>query len=119
MRISDWSSDVCSSDLVWLCRHQRPILSNPEKRRHRMADHEFCKVEKEGRITIVTLNRPDVMNALHWPAHFELEKVWDEFAADPEQWVAIVTGAGDRAFSAGNDRSEEHTSDLQSLLRTP
>src|SRR3546814_19430156 len=68
-----------------------------------MADHEFCKVEKEGRITIVTLNRPDVMNALHWPAHFELEQVWDEFAADPEQWVAIVTGAGDRAFAAGND----------------
>jgi len=32
-----------------------------------------------------------------------LEKAWDAFAADPEQWVAIVTGAGDRAFSAGND----------------
>lgn len=68
-----------------------------------MADYEFCKVEKEGPITIVTLNRPEVMNALHWPAHFELEKVWDDFAADADQWVAIVTGAGDRAFSAGND----------------
>src|ERR1700734_2087863 len=43
------------------------------------------------------------MNALHPPAHFELAQVFDDFAADPEQWVAIVTGAGERAFSAGND----------------
>ena len=64
---------------------------------------EFCKVERDGRLTIVTLNRPEVMNALHYPAHLELDRVWDDFAADPEQWVGIVTGAGDRAFSAGND----------------
>lgn len=64
---------------------------------------EFCKVEREGHLTIVTLNRPEVMNALHYPAHLELEQVWNEFDADPDQWVAIVTGAGDRAFSAGND----------------
>ena len=68
-----------------------------------MAKYEFCKVEKEGRITIVTINRPDVMNALHPPAHWEFDLVWNDFIADPEQWVAIVTGAGDRAFSAGND----------------
>jgi enoyl-CoA hydratase/carnithine racemase len=68
-----------------------------------MADYEFCKVEREGRLTIVTLNRPEVMNALHAPAHIELAEVFDGFAADPEQWVAIVTGAGERAFSAGND----------------
>jgi crotonobetainyl-CoA hydratase len=43
------------------------------------------------------------MNALHAPAHAELGQVFDDFAADPEQWVAIVTGAGERAFSAGND----------------
>jgi enoyl-CoA hydratase/carnithine racemase len=64
---------------------------------------QFCKVEREGRLTVVTLNRPEVMNALHPPAHFELAEVFDDFAADPEQWVAIVTGAGERAFSAGND----------------
>ncbi len=68
-----------------------------------MADYEFCKVEREGRLTVVTLNRPEVMNALHPPAHFELAQVFDDFAADPDQWVAIVTGAGARAFSAGND----------------
>src|SRR6267154_763682 len=65
--------------------------------------YEFIKVEREGPVTTVILNRPEVMNALHSPAHFELGEVFDAFAADPEQWVAIVTGAGERAFSAGND----------------
>ncbi len=68
-----------------------------------MADYEFCRVEREGHLLVVTLNRPEVMNALHRPAHFELGRVWDEFAADPELWVGIVTGTGDKAFSAGND----------------
>ena len=65
--------------------------------------YEFIKVEREGPVTIVTLNRPEVMNALHSPAHFELDEAFNAFAADPEQWVGIVTGAGERAFSAGND----------------
>src|SRR5271163_3803073 len=65
--------------------------------------YEFVRVERDGPITTVTLNRPEVMNALHSPAHFELGEVFDNFAADPGQWVAIVTGAGERAFSAGND----------------
>jgi len=65
--------------------------------------YEFVDVKRRGHITVVTLNRPDVMNALHKPAHFELHEVFNEFAADPDQWVAIVTGAGDRAFCAGND----------------
>jgi enoyl-CoA hydratase/carnithine racemase len=65
--------------------------------------YEFVAVEKDGPITTVTLNRPEVMNALHSPAHFELDAVFNDFAADADQWVAIVTGAGERAFSAGND----------------
>src|ERR1700742_2459132 len=65
--------------------------------------YEFITVAREGPVTTVTLNRPEVMNALHSPAHFELHEAFDAFAADPDQWVAIVTGAGDRAFSAGND----------------
>ena len=68
-----------------------------------MSNTEFCKVEREGKLTIVTMNRPEVMNSLHPPANFELAKVFDDFAADPEQWVAIITGAGEKAFSAGND----------------
>lgn len=64
---------------------------------------EFCTTEREGHLLIVTINRPEVMNALHPPANEELGQVFNEFAADPELWVAIITGAGDRAFSAGND----------------
>src|SRR5438552_710284 len=64
---------------------------------------EFVRYEKRNRIAWVTIDRPEVMNALHPPANEELSRVWDDFAADPETWVAILTGAGERAFSAGND----------------
>jgi enoyl-CoA hydratase/carnithine racemase len=64
---------------------------------------EFIRYEKRDRVAYVTINRPEVMNALHPPANEELSRVWDDFAADPEAWVAILSGAGDRAFSAGND----------------
>lgn len=64
---------------------------------------EFCEVERDGPLLIVTINRPKVMNSLHPPANEELGGVFDDFASDPELWVAIITGAGDRAFSAGND----------------
>ncbi len=65
--------------------------------------YQFVTVEKSDHITIITLNRPEVMNALHPPAHVELGAIFDEFDADDSAWVAIVTGAGDKAFSAGND----------------
>jgi crotonobetainyl-CoA hydratase len=68
-----------------------------------MQDLRHCRVEDEGRLRIVTIARPEVMNALHDEANHELERVWDDFAARADLWVAIVTGAGDRAFSAGND----------------
>jgi crotonobetainyl-CoA hydratase len=65
--------------------------------------HRYCLVEDEGQIRVVTLNRPEVLNALHADANDELAAVWDEFAARDDLWVGIITGAGDRAFSAGND----------------
>jgi acetyl-CoA C-acetyltransferase len=42
-------------------------------------------------------------NALHPPAHEELDEIFDAFFADPELWVAILTGAGKDSFTAGND----------------
>lgn len=63
---------------------------------------EFCTTEKDGNLLIITINRPDVLNSLHPPGNKELAEVFDDFAADPDSWVAIITGAG-RAFSAGND----------------
>ena len=71
--------------------------------------YEYIRVEREGHVTVITLNRPDVMNALHSPAHFEMHDVLDAFAADPDQWVGIIPGAGDRAFSAGNDLKHQAT----------
>ena len=64
---------------------------------------EFSSVVKEGRLTVVTIERPEVMNSLHPPGNAELAQIFDDFSADPDQWVAIITGSGDRAFSAGND----------------
>jgi crotonobetainyl-CoA hydratase len=51
----------------------------------------------------VTIDRPDVLNALHPPAHRELSRAFDLFAADPELRVAVITGAGSRAFCVGSD----------------
>ena len=52
---------------------------------------------------VVTIDRPEVMNALHRPANLELDAVFDDFVSDPDLWVAILTGAGEKAFCAGND----------------
>jgi len=65
--------------------------------------YEFATYEKEGRIATVTINRPERMNALHPPANLELHDIWNDFQNDPEVWIGILTGSGDRAFSAGND----------------
>ena len=66
-------------------------------------EFKFIKYEKREHLAYITLNRPEVMNALHPPCHVEMEQVWDDFMADKDMWVAILTGAGERAFSAGND----------------
>ena len=59
--------------------------------------------EKKGRIATVTIKRPERMNALHPPANLELHEIWNDFQNDPEVWIGILTGSGDKAFSAGND----------------
>jgi enoyl-CoA hydratase/carnithine racemase len=63
----------------------------------------YSNVETDGHLLIVTINRPEVYNALHPMANQELSDAFDAFAANPDLWVAIITGAGDKAFSAGND----------------
>ncbi|MEG9862489.1 MAG: enoyl-CoA hydratase-related protein [Parvularculales bacterium] len=65
--------------------------------------YEFCDIKREDHLLTITINRPERMNALHTPANEELSRVFDDFAADSELWVAIITGAGEKAFSAGND----------------
>jgi crotonobetainyl-CoA hydratase len=65
--------------------------------------YEFIKVGAKGRVTTVTLNRPEVMNAINMAMHHELQAAFDAFAADPEQLICVLTGAGERAFCAGSD----------------
>ena len=60
-------------------------------------------VEKKGRIAYVTLNRPEVLNALteaHWQ---QLANTWRALDDDPDVWVIIITGSGERAFCTGQD----------------
>jgi enoyl-CoA hydratase len=59
-------------------------------------------VTADGPIRIVTLNRPDNLNAFIRVMHEAMARVWDDIAADPEARVVIVTGSGS-AFSAGGD----------------
>ena len=68
-----------------------------------MGKYEFAKAETKDKILIVTINRPEVYNAVHPPLSRELDEIWNDFLKDPNLWVAILTGEGDKAFSAGND----------------
>lgn len=63
----------------------------------------YIRLVREGAILTITIDRPEVLNALHLAAHVELSRAFDAYASDPELRVAIVTGAGDRAFCAGTD----------------
>ena len=59
--------------------------------------------KKEGRIATFTINRPEAMNAMNMEAVRELHKAMVDFKDDPDLWVGIITGAGDRAFCVGAD----------------
>ncbi len=59
-------------------------------------------VECEGPVRIVTINRPEELNAVDQDLHWAIAHVWRQLAADTDAAVVILTGAG-RAFSAGGD----------------
>jgi len=67
-----------------------------------MAEPETVRFEVEGRIATITLNRPERKNAMNQQLKDELRSCWQRVKADPDIWVAIVTGAG-AAFSSGAD----------------
>src|ERR1051326_7180655 len=72
------------------------------------ADENRARVsyEKRGRVAYITLDRPHVLNAMDVRMHEELGRVWDDFEQDDELWLGVLTGAGDRAFSVGQDLKE-------------
>jgi enoyl-CoA hydratase/carnithine racemase len=67
------------------------------------APYQFIRYEVQDRVATVTIDRPEVLNAIHPPASAELKDAWRRVREDRDVWVAILTGAGDRAFCAGMD----------------
>lgn len=70
-----------------------------------MSDFNFEKViyERRGHISVVTINRPERMNAIDPQTSGELHEAMCDFRDNDDLWVAVLTGAGEKAFSAGND----------------
>ena len=68
-----------------------------------MSDFKNITYETKGRLAYVTINRPDRRNAIDPDTSRELRDAFEAFKADDETWVAILTGTGDQAFSAGAD----------------
>jgi enoyl-CoA hydratase len=70
------------------------------------SDFQFLKFDaKPNGVLLITINRPEVMNATNARLHWELTKIWGVVNDDPKTKVAVITGAGDKAFSAGGDLS--------------
>ena len=76
-----------------------------------MAEYETITIEKRGSVAVMTINRPDKLNALNQQVHIDGVAALDELKADDSVRVLILTGAGEKAFVAGADISEfaDHT----------
>lgn len=71
-----------------------------------MGNYDTILIEKQGKIAILTINRPDKLNALNYQVHREGVRALDELKRDDSVQVLIITGAGEKAFVAGADISE-------------
>jgi crotonobetainyl-CoA hydratase/dehydration protein DpgD len=76
------------------------------------------RYEKKGHVARITLNRPAVLNAMDLRMHEELAAVWDDVETDDDVRVAVLTGAGDRAFSVGQDLRERAELDRRGIPAT-
>lgn len=65
--------------------------------------YKFILYEKKNQVAYITINRPELLNALHPPASVEMLDAFTDFRNDQNMRVAILSGAGDKAFCAGND----------------
>lgn len=68
------------------------------------SSYKYLKLDRpqEG-VLVVTMDRPEILNAINSDMHVELGKIWDDIGADDLTKIVVITGSG-RAFSAGNDR---------------
>ncbi|MES2481248.1 MAG: enoyl-CoA hydratase/isomerase family protein [Pseudomonadota bacterium] len=86
----------------------------------RYEDFQFIRFDRHpDGVLQATLNRPEVMNATNDRMHWELTQLWGVVNDDPAVKAVVVTGAGDRAFSAGGDLSvvEEMSNSQEATLR--
>jgi E-phenylitaconyl-CoA hydratase len=59
--------------------------------------------EVKDKVAYITINRPEAMNAMDAEVYAELSKAWIDVRDNPEVWIAIITGAGEKSFTAGAD----------------
>jgi crotonobetainyl-CoA hydratase len=59
--------------------------------------------ERHGNVEVLTINRPEARNAINGAVSTAMAAAMDELAEDPDCWVVVITGSGDKAFSAGMD----------------
>ena len=71
-----------------------------------MSQYETILVEQRDAVTLITLNRPQALNALNSQVLDELIEAFAAFEADPTQRCAVLTGSGEKAFAAGADIKE-------------
>ena len=65
--------------------------------------YKFIEYKKKDKLVFITIIRPERLNALHPPANQELLDAFNKFKNDDSSWIAILTGSGNKSFSAGND----------------
>jgi len=82
------------------------------------AEYEHLIYEQRGPVTVITINRPERMNAIGPQTHRDLVDAWDRFRADDDAFVAVLTGAGDRAFCAGGDLKAAFAGELFAPIPT-
>ncbi len=90
----------------------------PPPSRKLLASYEHILVERRGHVLEVLINRPDVSNALLPEANDELEQIFNAYEADDSLWVAIISGAGSKAFCTGNDLKAASTGRRMWMPRT-
>ena len=66
----------------------------------------LVSLEKKQKIAIITINRPESLNALNNQVWCELTDAWTNVKDDPDVWTIVLTGAGDKAFCDGQDLKE-------------
>ncbi|MFC1886391.1 enoyl-CoA hydratase/isomerase family protein [Thermodesulfobacteriota bacterium] len=80
--------------------------------------YEFIKMEKDDKVAILTLNRPDSLNAINPQLHSEIEEIFGDITRDDDINAVVLTGAGNRAFCVGGDvkgMSERSSSESQTF----